>query len=90
MNNKQKYGELVESYKKIKKIRENFSNEYSEKKGNMEAYEAEKNEQLKKAEALGVKPENLKAEIENLSNAIDKKLSKMQQICEELEKESIG
>ena len=90
MNNTQKYDHLIKEYKNLKQKMEKFSNEYSEKKGNMAAYEAEKNEQLAKAKSLGVKPENLKDEIEKLSESIAQELSKMNKICEELEQSSIG
>lgn len=84
------YNQLIEDYKKIKKIRKNFSEEYSEKKGNMAAYEAERDKQIEKAKSLGINPGDLKDEIEKLSNSIEKEISNINKICEELEQEPLG
>lgn len=90
MDNEKKYKELSQSYKKLAQTRETYAKEWSEKKGNLEAYLAEKKEQLKKATELKVDPQNLKQEIENLFKSIQDKLSKNQKLCQELEQMDIG
>ncbi len=90
MTNEQKYHDLIKSYKELKKLRDNYLNELSEKKGNLAAYESEKIELTKKAKDLGVEPSDLKKEIDKLSITIEKQLENMKNICEELEKEKIG
>ena len=71
MTNEQKYNDLIKNYKELKKLRDNYLNELSEKKGNLNAYENEKKEYLKKAKELGIDPSNLKNEIEKLTKTIE-------------------
>ena len=86
----EEYKILVQQYKELKKIREGYINELAEKKGNLAAYQAEKNEQLAKAKELKVDPKNLKQEIDKLFESIKTRLDQNKKICEELEKTPIG
>lgn len=89
MNN-QKYKDLSEQYKKLKQKREVFVNELAENKGNLAAYNDEKEKYIKKAEELGTDPKNLKKEIEKLEKEISTQLDANKKICDELENNTIG
>lgn len=90
MNKDQEYKELIIEYKKLKQQRESYLEELAEKKGNLTAYEAEKEEQIKKAKELKVDPKSLKQEIEKMTDSIKKRLEENKKICEELENNQIG
>jgi len=90
MSHKTDYQELVKEYKKLKQDRDLYLQELMEKKGNLTAYKAEKEEYIKKVEALGVDPKDLKKEIESKMTQIKNKISQNQKICDELKQENIG
>lgn len=82
---KQKYQQLVEQYKTLKTSKETYIKELSEKKGNMTAYEAERDECIAQAKELGVDPKDLKKEIDELIERIQQKLTENEAICKELD-----